>query len=417
MESPITNCPNCGIVIDINEVAYSQLHSQIKEEMTKQLQSEKTNLKQQLELLEKNKINLQKQQSELDNSIKDGIENKLAAEKTKLEKQIRTRIDEEKSEELKSYKEQLDEKVKEVKDLNKLKADFQRLEREKNQMKEKIEAEAELKISTLLEQEKSKIKKVEAEKNELKIAEKEHIIKQLRDQLSEASKKAEQGSSQLRGEVLETTLEGYLRQSFPTDEIEEIKKGVKGADCLHFVRNRLHQICGAIYYETKRTKEFQSGWIEKFKTDMRARNADIGVLVSEVFPKGIERITMIEGIWVCSFEEAKGLCFVLRESLLMLNDAKESQTNKTGKMEILYEYMISNEFRMQIEAIVEGFTNMQNNLIKEKRAMESIWKQRQKEIEKVILNTTHIYSSIRGIAGNALKPIQQLELGDSDEII
>ena len=149
---------------------------------------------------------------------------------------------------------------------------------------------------------------------------------------------------------------------------------------------------------------------------MRARNADIGVIITEVFPKGIERLTMIDGIWICSLEEAKGLCFVLRESIILIHEAKESQTNKTTKMEILYSYMVSNEFRMQIEAIVEGFTNMQSNLVKEKRAMEAIWKQRQKEIEKVILNTTHIYSSIRGIAGNALKPIQQLELGEYDEL-
>lgn len=414
MENTAINCPKCGIDIDINDVVYKQLQLQVKEEMTAQLLSERKNLELQTESIEKEKAVLQKKRLEIENAITTGIEKQLISEKSKLEKQIRSRIDEEKSEELKSYKEQLDEKLKEVKDLNKLKVDFLRLEREKNEMKEKIEAEAELKISILLEQEKSKIKKAEAEKNELKIAEKEHIIKQLRDQLSEASKKAEQGSSQLRGEVLETTLEEYLRQSFPTDDIEEIKKGVKGADCLHWVNNIQQDNCGSVYYETKRTKEFKSGWIEKFKTDMRARNANIGVLVTEYYPKDVERVSMIEGIWVCSFEEAKGLCFVLRESLLLLYQAKAAQTNKTGKMEILYEYMISNEFRMQIEAIVEGFTSMQNNLIKERRAMEAIWKQRQKEIEKVILNTTHIYSSIRGIAGSAIKPIEQLELSNTE---
>lgn len=416
MEQNSTKCPNCGKEININEVVYSQLQSRVKEEMTVQLFNEKKELEKQLDLFTAEKSSFQKQQAELEKSISTGIENRLAKEKSKLEKTIRDRISEEKSEELKSYQTQLDEKVKQVKELNRLKAEFQRLEREKNEQKEIIEAEAEKRISDLLAQEKNKIKKSEAEKSELKIAEKEHIIKQLRDQLSAASQKAEQGSSQLRGEVLETTLEDYLQDSFPTDEIEEIKKGVKGADCLHWVKNIQQDNCGSVYYETKRTKEFKAGWINKFKMDMRARNADIGVIITEVFPKGIERLTMVDGIWICSLEEAKGLCFVLRESILLIHEAKASQTNKTTKMEILYSYMVSNEFRMQIEAIVEGFTNMQNNLIKEKRAMESIWKQRQKEIEKVILNTTHIYSSIRGIAGNALKPIQQLELGEHDEL-
>lgn len=411
MEHTSINCPQCGTTIDINKLVYRQLQLQVTEEVSARFTNDKRKLELQVQALEKEKENIRQQQSDLERTIVEGIEKKLATEKSKLEKQIRDRIVEEKSEEIKSYREQLDEKIKEAKELNKLKADFQRLEREKNEIKDKIEAEAELKISTMIEQEKNKIRKAESEKNELKIAEKEHVIQQLRVQLAEASKKAEQGSGQLRGEVMETSLEDYLRQSFPTDVIEEIKKGVKGADCLHLVRNLQQLMCGSVYYETKRTKEFQTGWIEKFKTDMRARNADIGVLVTEVFPKGVERISMIEGIWVCSFEEVKGLCFVLRESLLMLSDAKSSQTNKTGKMEILYEYMISNEFRMQIEAIVEGFTSMQNNLVKERRAMEAIWKQRQKEIEKVILNTTHIYSSIRGIAGSAIKPIDELELG------
>lgn len=249
----------------------------------------------------------------------------------------------------------------------------------------------------------------------MKIAEREHIIQQLKNQLTEAQRKAEQGSGQLRGEVMEIGLEDYLRENFPLDVVEEIKKGAKGGDCLHIVRTAGQQTCGTIYYESKRTKDFQESWIPKFKEDMRARSASVGVIVSETLPKGMERLSLRDGIWICSYQEAKGLCFVLRQSLILLNDAKASQVNKGSKMEVLYDYMISTEFRMQIEAIVEGFTQMQNGLISERRAMEAIWKQRQKQIEMVILNTTHIYSSVKGIAGNAIKKIELLELPTVNE--
>ncbi len=403
METNQINCPSCGSAINVNDILYRQLHSQLKNEFNAKLEKESLEL-------QKEKADLQKMKLEVETAIAAGITKKITSERVKLEKQILDQLTEEKADELKSYIMQLDEKTKEVKALNKLKAENQKLQREKTEMKERIEAEAELKITTEVEQQKKKIRKEAEEKNELKVAEKEHIILQLKNQLTMAQQKAEQGSSQLRGEVLEIGMEDHLRKCFPLDLIEEIKKGVKGADCLHTVRTPHQQSCGSVYYETKRAKEFQASWIPKFKEDMRARNATVGVLVTETYPAGVERLFLKEGIWICSYSEAKGLCHVLRESLILINEARAAQTDKGGKMEILYEYMVSNEFRMQIEAIVEGFTEMQDNLARERRAMESIWKQRQKQIEKVLMNTTHIYSSVRGIAGKAIGRIRQLEL-------
>ena len=410
METNSITCPTCGTPIDVNEILYSQLHSQLSKEFTSKRTKEQKELEERSLVLEKEKTNLQKLKSEIDDAITAGISKKLSAERGKYEKQIRDQLAEEKSEELKSYRAQLDEKTKEVKAMNKLKAENEKLQREKSEMKDKVEAEAEVKITNEVEHQRKKIRREAEEKSELKIAEKEHIILQLKNQLVAAQQKAEQGSGQLKGEVLEIGMEEHLRKNFPLDLVEEIKKGMKGADCLHTVLTNHQVTCGSVYYETKRAKEFQASWIPKFKDDMRAKGATIGVIVTEAYPAGMERLSMKDGIWICSYQEAKGLCFVLRESLILLNDSKTAQTDKGGKMEILYSYMVSNEFRMQIEAIVEGFTEMQDNLMRERRAMESIWKQRQKQIEKVLLNTTHIYSSIRGIAGNAIGRIRQLEL-------
>ena len=222
---------------------------------------------------------------------------------------------------------------------------------------------------------------------------------------------------QLQGEVQELAIEEWLKEKYPFDTIDEVKKGARGADCMQIVHTRESQNCGKIYYESKRTKDFQKSWIEKFKADMREKGADIGVLVTDVMPSDMQRMGLYEGIWICSFEEFKGLSAVLREQIIKIHHALISQENKTDKMSLLYSFLTSNEFKMQIEAIVEAFTTMQSDLDSEKRSMQRIWKQREKQIEKVLDNTINMYGSIRGIAGNAIGNIKALELGYSGDVI
>ncbi|NLC28313.1 MAG: DUF2130 domain-containing protein, partial [Campylobacteraceae bacterium] len=210
-------------------------------------------------------------------------------------------------------------------------------------------------------------------------------------------------------------IEEYLEAKYPFDTIEEIKKGARGGDCIQVVNTMEARNCGKIYYESKRTKDFQKPWIEKLKADMRDKGADIRVLVTEVLPKELDRLGLVEGVWVCTFDEFKGLSNVLRESIIKINLAKKSKENKTDKMSLLYGYLTSTEFTMQVEAIVEGFTQMQSDLDSEKRSMTRIWKQREKQIEKVLENTIGMYGSIKGIAGNSIGNVKALELPFSEE--
>jgi hypothetical protein len=221
---------------------------------------------------------------------------------------------------------------------------------------------------------------------------------------------------QMQGEVQELAIEEWLSTQFPLDTIEEIKKGARGGDCIQIVNTRNAQNCGKIYYESKRTKDFQPSWIEKFKADMRVKGADIGVLVTEAMPSDMDRMGQKDGVWVCTYEEFKGLSSVLRETIVKLNSAIASQEGKGDKMHMLYDFLTSNTFRMQIDAIVEGFSSMKEAIESEKRSMQRIWKEREKQIEKVIYNTIDMHASIRGIAGNAVQAVKALELpGDDNE--
>lgn len=323
---------------------------------------------------------------------------------------------EEQSEQFKALQTELNEKSEQIKELNRTKAEIEKLKREKGELKEAIEAEAQKKLNEALLAEREKIKKTEEDRNELRFKE---LQKQLEDQkklTEEMKRKQEQGSMQMQGEVQELAIEEWLATQFPLDTIEEIKKGVRGGDCLQFVNTRSHQNCGTIYYESKRTKDFQPSWIEKFKSDIRDKGANIGVLVTEVMPSDMDRMGLKDGIWICNYDEFKGLCAVLRESIVQVSTAISSQENKGDKMNMIYNYLTSNTFRMQIEAIVEGFTQMKSDLESEKRSMQRIWKQRDKQIEKVVTNTIDMYGSIKGIAGNAIQSVKALELpGDDNE--
>jgi hypothetical protein len=310
--------------------------------------------------------------------------------------------------------EELNRKSEQLKEFNKAKSEIERLKREKEEVEAAVQARLEARFSERLREEKSKLQKAEEERVRLRIVEKDQVIQQLKTQLQEAQRKAEQGSMQLQGEVQELAIEQWLREQFPLDKVEEIRKGARGGDCLQVVNTRSRQNCGTIYYESKRTKHFQPAWMEKFKADMREIGANIGVLITEAMPGDMERMGLREGVWICTLEEFKGLSVVLRESIIQVSNAVATQENKGEKMAMLYDYLTSNEFKLQIEGIVEGFVQMKSDLDSEKRSMQGIWKRREKQIEKVILNTSHMYNSIRGIAGTAIPSVKQLELPQAE---
>jgi hypothetical protein len=404
------NCPNCGFAIDVNDLVYHQMETELKKEFSASQAEERLKLSQDVELLQKQQAEFEEKRKRENELFQDKLTQKVKEEKEIIEKRLRLQIESEQQDQIKLMQNELNQKQEQLKELNRTKAEIEKLKREKDMVKEQTLMEAEKSLTIRLNEERDKIKKLEQDRTELTIKE---LLKQLEDQkrlTEEMKRKQEQGSMQLQGEVQELAIEEYLITQFPLDNIEEIKKGARGGDCVQTVNTRTKHNCGTIYYESKRTKDFQPSWIEKFKADIRIKGAHIGVLVTDVLPSGMDRMGLRDGIWICSYEEFKGLCKVLRESLIQLDIAIATQENKGDKMSLLYDFLTSNTFKMQIEAIVEGFSQMQSELDSERRAMQRIWKSREKQIEKVITNTINMYGSIKGIAGNVIGDIKALEL-------
>jgi hypothetical protein len=373
------DCPHCNEAIIVTEVLAKQTEQRLQKEYASKLAKEKL---------------------ALETTFRE-------EEKRKLQAAFES--------ELKQLRQENAEKLQENQELKQKEIKLLRQERKIKEAQQDLELEVERRISkqtSLLEE---SISKREQERMAMK---EQEYQKQLADQkklIDEMRRKAEQGSMQLQGEVQELALEAWLNQAFPFDQIEEIAKGTRGADARQVVRNSQGQACGAILYESKRAKAFSDNWLIKLKEDRRHHAADLAVLVTEVLPRDMAHYGIRDGVWICTFQEFKALVPVLREMLLKVAQVQGTQINKGEKMEMLYDYLTGSEFYQQVEAIVEGFSSMKENLDKERRTMLRHWKTQEKQIEKVITHTVEMYGAVQGIGGQAIKAIPALELAEEEE--
>jgi hypothetical protein len=412
-------CPNCGHVFDVENV----LAADIEQKYQQQYQDK---LKQSLGKVEEDKKKLEADQQLFEEKKKQ--ENELFAQKlerekqklaTEIQEQLRKSISSDFENKLRLLQENNADNEEKLKEARKKELEF--LQKEQ-QLKNK-EAELEITLQKKLQEERTviseQIRQQEQEKNsikdtahQLKIKEMEMQLEEQRRLAEEMRRKAEQSSMQRQGESQEVLLEEILKESFPFDLIEEVGKGVEGADCIQTVRNSSGKECGKIIYESKRTKGWSNQWIDKLKADMRNRGADVAILVTQTFPKDMERFGEKEGIWLCNFSEVGSVSAIIRNSILKVYEIQRSEENKGDKMQMLYNYLTGVEFKGQVESIAEGFMAMRNSITKERMQMEKMWKEREKQLEKVLINTSGLYGSVKGIAGASVGDIPLLDGGD-----
>lgn len=358
--------------------------------------------------------NQRKQQEE-------AFEKRLAQEKAQLQASVSETLRKSISADFENKLKMLDESNKENEEKLKLsrqkELDYLKMAKELQRKHEELDLEVQKKLTAEREKMAVEIRTIENQRLQqaeldfkMKLAEKDKQLEDQRKLAEEMKRKAEQGSMQLQGEIQELALEELLRTSFPFDLITEVGKGVRGADCIQTVRNSFGQECGSIIYESKRTVAFANDWIDKLKKDMRSQGAEIAVLVTQNMPKDMSCFGPKDGVWICTFSEVQALSAVLRDGILRLHSAAKSQENKGDKMHMLYDYLTSNEFSEQWKAIREGFMSMKLSIQRERDAMERMWKAREKQLDKVLLNAAHVRGSIEGIAG-----MENIQLSLTDE--
>lgn len=367
------NCPKCGEPIDVSEVLSRQVESRLRTE----------------------------------------FEARQAEREIECERAIRDRVQQDTEAEISELRKELDEKSGQLRDLKKTKAEIERLRREKEELRDEIALEKELELTEKLKAEKAKIRSSVEEEYTFKVRELEKQLEDQKELAAEMKRKADQGSVQLQGEVQELELEKVLRELYIHDEISEVKKGQRGADTLQCVRSPFGAECGKIYYESKRTKNFDANWLKKLREDNQTVKADVLVLVTEAMPNGCDSYVFQDGVWICTFWQVRSLSMVLRHSLMDVHARFQTQQGKETKAEMLYDFLTSQEFKGQFEGILEGFKSIQDGYSREKLQMTKIWKEREKQLDRILLNASGFYGSVRGIAGSAMPEVRMLEPGDA----
>lgn len=405
MTDQTITCPKCGEQIPLNDALTGKIREQLKGEMGKEVEEKEKQIALREKAVAEDKKNFDEQ-----------VSKKLESEKSKIFESAKEEAVKKVELEMLDLKKADSEKEKELEELRKKAIESMDKAREL----ENKDKNRELEYAKKLDEESKKIAeqaKIEADDaSKKKLLEKDKTIEQMQKALEEAQRKAEQGSTQVQGDAQETDLKQALQNAFGMDTIEDIKTGERGADLVQTVFSSMGQKHGVILWESKNAKAWKAEWVTKLKDDQGEKKADIAIIATQVLPEDIDTFGFRDGVWITDYKYALPLASALRCQLSELCRVKQSFVGKDVKMEQLYNYLGGVEFRNRIETIVMAFVSLQSGLNSEKRAMEKIWNKREKEIERVIKNTTGFYGDLEGIMGAAALPsIKALELPSGEE--
>lgn len=406
MTEPTIICPNCKTEIKLTESLAAPLIEATRRDYEQRIAQKEIDLS-------KREAALSKAKESLDEQIAEKLKqerSKIAADEARKAKQVvQTDLDQ-KSREVTELQEVLKQRDVKLAEAQQAQADVMRKQRALDDALREANLTVEKRVQEGLSATRDQARKEVEEQQRLKVAEKEQIIVSMQKQIEELKRKAEQGSQQLQGEVQELELESLLRAKFPRDTIEPVPKGEYGGDVLHRVVGPLGQVCGTILWESKRTKNWSDGWLAKLREDQRAAKAEIAIIISQVLPKDVETFDLIDDVWVAHPRVAIPVATTLRQSLIELAMARQASEGQQTKTEMVYQYLTGPRFRQRVQAIVEAFSSMQEDLDREKKAITKQWAKREEQIERVMQATVGMYGDLQGIAGKTLQEIEGLDL-------
>lgn len=413
MVEPVINCPYCKKEIKLTESLAAPLIEATRQDYEKKLAEKDTEIDRREAAVRKQEQDVAAAQKQVDVQIAEGIRQARQTISTEEAEKARLLVSDElqgKTKEVADLQAIVKAKDQKLADAQKVQADLLRKQRELDDAKREMDLTVEKRVQASLETERAKAKRDAEEELKLKVAEKEQTIVSMQKEIEALRRKAEQGSQQLQGEVQELELESLLSARFPSDVVEPVPKGEFGGDILHRVLGPAGQQCGTMLWESKRTKNWSDGWLGKLRNDQRAAKADVAIIVSRALPKGMESFDLIDGVWVADPRFAVPVAIALRQSLIEVASVRQTNEGQHTKMGMVYQYLTGPRFRAHVESIVEKFTEMEEDLNRERKTVTRLWAKREEQIRGVIESTACMYGDLQGIAGKSLHEIEGLEM-------
>lgn len=412
MAEPTVVCPQCKTEIKLTESLAAPLLESIRRDYEQRLVQKDNDVAKREAALTERAQSLEKAKATIDQQVAQKLQlerSRISAEEAQKAKLAIGNDLNQKTKEIDNLQEILKQNNTKLAEAQKAQAELIRKQRELDDAKRELDLTIEKRVQADLSAERDKAKKEAQEELKLKVMEKDQTITAMQRQIEELKRRAEQGSQQLQGEVQELELEGLLTAKFPRDTIQPVPKGEFGGDVLHRVMGPLNQICGTILWESKRTKNWSDGWLPKLREDQRAAKAEIAVIISQVLPKEVETFGFIDGVWIADPKVALPVALSLRQTLIDVAAARQASEGQQTKMEMVYSYLTGPRFRQRVQAIVEAFSSMKEDLDREKKAITRQWAKREEQIDRVMQATVGMYGDLQGIAGKTLQEIEGLE--------
>lgn len=409
---PTIECPECHAEIPLTQSLAAPLIESTKRQYEQRLTQFAEKSKEREDDLSRQKQQLQKAREELEADVTNRVEEarkSIAVDEAKRAREVLAIELGDRDKQLEGLREILEQRNVKLAEAQHAQAQLLKKERELDDQRRELELEIEKRVRQSLVEERTKGRKDAESEMQQKVTEKEQVISALQRQISDLKQRAEQGSQQLQGEAQEVILEELIRSRFPFDEIEPVPKGEHGGDLLHRVINSPGCCAGTLLWESKRTKNWSDSWLSKLRADQRLARADIAVLMTQVLPRNVESFDFIDGVWVVTPRVAMTVCIALRASLVEVDKVKRASDGQETKMQLVYSYLTGPQFRRRVEAIVEKFTEMQEDLEKERRTITRAWAKREEQIRLVIDSTAGMYGDLQAIAGSTLLEIDGLD--------
>lgn len=413
MNDPTIICPRCNTEIKLTESLAAPLLESTRQQYEKRISDKEADVAKREADMQQREAEVVQAKTAIAEQVAERLKSeklKIAAEEGKKAKALLAADLEQRAKEVAELQDVLKQRDVKLAEAQKAQAELIRKQRELDDAKREMELTIERRIQESLATTREQAKKEAEDSLKLKVQEREQMIASMQRQIEELKRKAEQGSQQLQGEVQELELESLLRGKFPRDAIEPVPKGEHGGDLLHRIFGTLSQCCGTILWESKRTKNWSDGWLAKLRDDQRASKAEVAVIVTQALPKEVECFDLVDGVWVTSPRTLIPVAVALRQSLVELAAARQAGEGQQTKMEMIYQYLTGPKFRHRIQAIVEKFADMQEDLDKERKTMTKLWAKRQEQIRCVLESTAGMYGDLQGIAGKTLQEIEGLDV-------
>jgi hypothetical protein len=412
MAEPTVVCPQCKTEIKLTESLAAPLLESVRRDYEQRLSQKDADISKREKLLNERAESIEKAKQNLDQQVEQKLQLervRIVTEEAKKAKLALGNDLEQKAKEINTLQEILKQRDAKLTEAQNAQAELIRKERELDDARREIDLTIEKKVQANLGTEREKAKKEAEEELKLKVMEKDQTITAMQKQIEDLKRRAEQGSQQLQGEVQEVELESLLAAKFPRDTVRPVPKGEFGGDVLQRVLGPLNQICGTILWECKRTKNWSDGWLAKLREDQRAAKAEIAVIISQALPKEVETFGFVDGVWVSDPKVALPLAMSLRQTLIEVASARQASEGQQTKMEMVYQYLTGPRFRQRVQAIVEAFSSMREDLDREKKAITRQWAKREEQIDRVMQATVGMYGDLQGIAGKTLQEIEGIE--------